>query len=351
MKFLIYGAVVAALIGVPNYSYAAVNGVNYDPSHSQAFNDGQKNYDGPTGVKQMTQVIEADLSQIKKLGFNIIKTYYSGFCNIPTGQCVPSIAQLANAAGLQVMLGVYEFPDHPDYTAAQVDAAIAAANNPAYGRAVIGIVVGNEDMFDYLGRPILAMQQRIVQDIKTIKAAVAVPVTTAQRQSDWCGGSAPGCDPGRTRAGGNPSLNEDDPYDVLGTIDVIGVNIFPYWGGSPEQINGVSVASNSQATAGDLATQLKKRVIVTEEGWPSCANSPPQYKATIEDEIDCFYTWSLHTDQRFDSFYFQSYDLASESDCGNSARGGDAHMHFGLCAASGQTKDAKLIACSETSRR
>jgi predicted heme/steroid binding protein len=43
MKFLICGAVVAGLIGVPGYSYAAVNGVNYDPSHSQAFTDGQRN--------------------------------------------------------------------------------------------------------------------------------------------------------------------------------------------------------------------------------------------------------------------------------------------------------------------
>jgi exo-beta-1,3-glucanase (GH17 family) len=347
MKFLIYGAFAAALIGVSGHSYAAENGINYDPSHSQAYIDGQKNHDGAAGVKQMTQAIEADLSQIKnKLGFNIIKTYYSWYCNIPTGQCVPSIPKLAHDAGLKVLLGVYEFPDHLDYTKTQVDAAIAAANAPKYGSAVIGIVVGNEDMFDSSGVPILAMQQRIVQDMKTIKAAVSVPVTTAQRQGDWCGGTAPGCDPGRTQ-----SLNEDDPYHVLDNVDVIGANIFPYWGGSPEKINGVSVASNTQATAEDLATVLHKRVIVTEEGWPSCANSPPQHPATIEDEIDYFHTWSMHTDQKFDSYYFQGYDLASQSDCSNGAAGGDANLHFGLCTASGQTKDAKLIACDEASRR
>jgi hypothetical protein len=32
-----------------------------------------------------------------------------------------------------------------------MQAAIAAANDPVYGKAVIGIVVGNEDMFDYKG--------------------------------------------------------------------------------------------------------------------------------------------------------------------------------------------------------
>jgi exo-beta-1,3-glucanase (GH17 family) len=126
-----------------------------------------------------------DLMQIKNtLKFKIIKTYYSQYCNIPTGQCVPSIAQLANAVGLKVMLGVYEFLDHPEWTLGQVNAAIAAANDSTYGKAVIGVVVGNEDMFDYKGDAIPDLQQRIVNDIETIKAAVSVPVTTAQRQGD-----------------------------------------------------------------------------------------------------------------------------------------------------------------------
>jgi hypothetical protein len=78
---------------------APVNGVNYDPAHSMAYLDGQKNND----LQQMTNVISADLSQIKNsLNFNIIKTYYSEYCTIE-GKCV-SITELANAAGLQVFL-------------------------------------------------------------------------------------------------------------------------------------------------------------------------------------------------------------------------------------------------------
>jgi len=62
------------------------------------------------------------------------------------------IAQLATAAGLQVLLGVYEFEprdgchDNSDciaWTKSQVDQAITSANAP--GSTVIGIVVGNED--------------------------------------------------------------------------------------------------------------------------------------------------------------------------------------------------------------
>jgi exo-beta-1,3-glucanase (GH17 family) len=345
MTYLVQTACAAAgLIGVSSYSYAAQNGINYDPVHSRAYKAAQADYDGPKGVAGMTAAIKDDLMQIKNiLKFNIIKTYYSLYCNIPTGQCVPSIAQLANAVGLHVMLGVFEFPDHPEWTVAQVNAAIAAANDPANGNAVIGIVVGNEDMFDFTGAAILKLQRRIVEDIDTIKAKVSVPVTTAQRQGDWCGGMASGCDPARTKSY-HPSLNQSDPYGVLNTIDVIGVNIFPYWGGSPEKVNGVSVASFTQATAMDLSIALGKGVIVTEEGWPSCA-APEQHAASIDDEIDYFHTWSKHANQSFDSYYFQAYDLAEASACGSRDSPGDADKHFGLCADSGVTKDSRLIAC------
>jgi exo-beta-1,3-glucanase (GH17 family) len=336
---------VAALIGLSSYSYAGVYGVNYDPAHSLAYYNAQNNADGGAGVEGMTAAIAQDLAQIKNtLYFDIIKTYYSAYCNIPTGQCIQPIAGLANAVGLKVLLGVYEFRPQDGcndsatceaWTKSQVDAAIAAANDPTYGKAVIGIVVGNEDMFDYKADAIPAMQQRIVKDIKTIRANVSVPVTTAQRQGDWCGGPKPGCDPKRTPSD-HPSLNQDDPYHVLDTVEVIGANIFPYWGRSPEIIGGVSVASKTQATAMDLSTALGKRVIVTEEGWPSCANVG-QNPTNIDDEIDYYSTWKMAANQAFDRYYFMAYDKTSEC--------ADADTQFGLCAASGATKDPRLIAC------
>jgi exo-beta-1,3-glucanase (GH17 family) len=352
MQHLVQIACAAALISASSYSYAAQNGINYDPAHSRAYKDAQADYNGPRGVAGMTDAINADLMQIKNtLKFNTIKTYFSQYCNIPTGQCVPSIAQLANAVGLKVMLGVREFPDHPDWTQGQVQAAIAAAKDASYGKAVIGIVVGNEDMFNSQGIPNETLQRRIVEDIKTIKAAgISVPVTTAQRQGDWCGGMDSGCDPKRSPNNNppNPSLNQEDKYGVLTTVDAIGANIFPYWGGSAEKVKGVSVASVTQATAMDLLTALTKNgvkgVIVTEEGWPSCA-APSQNAATINDEIDYFRTWSNHANQSFDSYYFQTYDLTEQIACGNTDPSGDADKHFGLCAEAGATKDARLIVC------
>jgi exo-beta-1,3-glucanase (GH17 family) len=151
----------------------------------------------------MNNIFDKDLTQIKNMGFNTIKTYYSAFCakGGPRVGCIDA-AQKAQSKGLKVLLGVFEFRDHPDWTEAQVSAAIAAAkNNPS---TVIGIVVGNEDMFKDNGpknsprfTPDRNMQRRIVKDITTIKnAGVSIPVTTAQRSTDWCGGSnKPGCDP------------------------------------------------------------------------------------------------------------------------------------------------------------
>jgi exo-beta-1,3-glucanase (GH17 family) len=362
MKHLVQTACAAALIGLSSYSYAAVNGLNYDPAHSTAYINGQTNPNGGAGVAQMRAAIAEDLAQIKNTlnfngDFNIIKTYYSSYCNIPTGQCIPSIAGLANAVGLKILLGVYEFRPQDGcgdpatckaWTKAQVDAAIAAAKNPTYGKAVIGIVVGNEDMFDYAGVAIPTLQQRIVNDIKTIKAQVSVPVTTAQRQGDWCGGPQPGCDPNRTPAN-HPALNQSDPYHVLGTVQVIGANIFPYWGGSPEKIGGVSVATKTQPTALALRKALGgKGVIVTEEGWPSCA-SPAQHPANVNDAANYFRTWQMHANQVFDSYYFMGYDLAKVSECGSSGPAGDANLHFGLCATTGADKG--VTRCRVTARQ
>ena len=84
MKFLVQTAFAAALLGLPGYSNAAaVNGINYDPAHSKDYIDGQNNYDGPAGLATMKAAINKDLAQIKnKLHFDIIKTYYSAYCNV-----------------------------------------------------------------------------------------------------------------------------------------------------------------------------------------------------------------------------------------------------------------------------
>jgi exo-beta-1,3-glucanase (GH17 family) len=356
MNYFLQTACAATLITLSGNVYAAQNGINYDPVHNPAWEPARKGND----VRKMNEIFDQDLAQIKKMGFNTIKTYYSAFCsNVPV--CI-NPAQKAQSQGLKILLGVFEFPQNPDFTVAQVSAAIAAAK--AYPTTVIGIVVGNEDMFEDLGgnprrfRPIRQMQKRIINDIKKIQdAGVSIPVTTSQRSTDWCGGiNKPGCDPTRTGTGenngDNSSLNNYDPEGVLSVLTIIGANIFPYWSDKPARVlppdacQGQNVACQTQAAAQNVldAVQAAKNskvtgVIITEEGWPSCA-AQLQPAANITDEIAYYSTWSKHENQKYDSYYFQAYDLRPRSACPD-----DADKHFGLCSASGETKNPNLIAC------
>jgi exo-beta-1,3-glucanase (GH17 family) len=341
MKYLVQTAYAAALIGLSSNVYAAVNGINYDPVHNPDWITAQQN-----GNKdKMQEIFTKDLAQIKAMGFDTIKTYYSTYCT-DAGACIDPVAKLAQQAGLKVMLGLYVFPDHQDWTVSQTEAAVNQANDSDYGKAVIGIVVGNEDMFDDGGNANNEMQKRIMAIIASTESSpVGQPVTTAQREPDWY------------------RLNESDPNCVLKNeidpnckekpyLKIIGANIFPYWGGSPEKNNGKSVASEIQTKAGNLLTALKSkgvtRVIITEEGWPSCAgNWEKQYpqNAGIDKEKDYFSTWNKHQNQSYDSYYFAAYDMIDACVVAQGDRNNDSDKHFGLCSTTGQTKDSGLITC------
>jgi exo-beta-1,3-glucanase (GH17 family) len=320
------------LLTAAGASEAAVNGINYDPAHSAAFQNAQSS----NNLQAMKDSINADLAQLKKIGFGTIKTFYSTFCTY-SGSCVP-IAQLAQPLGIKVLLGVYEFQpsngcnDEPtciSWKTAQVDAALSSVRNNS--GTVIGIVVGNEDMFDWQGNPQPNMQQRIANDIQKINnnlnTGQNVIVTSAQRQGDW------------TR------LNTSDPAGVLGKINTIGANIYPFWGNSPEkQPGGASVAYLIQGQANALGVTLGKKVIITEEGWPSCGANANTQDRNIASEINYFTAWRDRLDTA-DSYYFAAYDN-KDPQSANCASTGDANNYFGLCTQTGTTKDPQLCDCS-----
>ena len=83
MKYLIQ-TVCAALICVSTRSYAAQNGVNYDPAHSSAYQAAQKSND----VATMKSVIASDLVQMKKMGFTthqnlLLDLLYDKWTSVP----------------------------------------------------------------------------------------------------------------------------------------------------------------------------------------------------------------------------------------------------------------------------
>ncbi|MGE0194270.1 MAG: glycoside hydrolase, partial [Methylocystis sp.] len=263
-------------------------------------------------------------THLSRLGISFDKTFYSTYCTNTGQQCV-SAAELAMGKNIRLMLGVFEFPDHADWTQSQVNAAVDASFR--YPGTVVAIAVGNEDMFDWQGNPQPAMQQRIVADMTALRSRINNPkvlVTTAQREPDWI------------------RLVASDPQKVLQNVTVIGANIYPFWGGSPEKVNGRSVANDIQSKVANLRAKTGKQVVVTEEGWPSCGNNNGMKDMNIESEIDYFNTWKTRPHE-FDSYYFSAYDKISGGGCPN---GDDADRHFGLCSESGLTKDVRLMKCN-----
>jgi exo-beta-1,3-glucanase (GH17 family) len=312
-------AALAASVCVSSHAYAAENGINYDPAHSANYVEAQKT----NNFGLMSTIIFNDLVQIQKLGFSLVKTFFSTYCPINGQNCV-DITKLAAERNIRLMLGVFEFPDHPDWTKPQVDAAVNAVQR--YPNTVVAVVVGNEDMFDWQGNPQPAMQQRIIADMNTIRGRTSnkVLVTTAQREPDWL------------------RLVASDPQKVLSNVTLIGANIYPFWGGSPEKVNGRSVANDIQATVAGLRSKTNKQVIVTEEGWPSCGNNAGMKDMNIQSEIDYFSTWKTRPHD-FDSYYFAAYNkITPQINCSSQ---GDANDHFGLCAADGATKSDQLMKC------
>ncbi|TNF68351.1 MAG: glycoside hydrolase [Gammaproteobacteria bacterium] len=322
MNRLIYIAIV--LIFSINMSYATtfVKGINYSPDHNPSWVNWQKSNDSGS----MKSSVQNDLVEIKNQGFSVIKSFYSTYCPYNGQNCI-NITKLADDAGLKIYLGVYEFDGSQgaNWTQAQIKAAVDAAKT--YPKTVLGIVVGNEDAFDWQGHPVDAMQKRIADDMNNIKgqlksAGLSIPVLTAQRQPDW------------------QRLHSSDPHGIITASDVIGGNFYPFWGNSPEKDGGQSVALKIPQQVSDLSTTLGKPVMVTEEGWPSCGNNPNTQDKNVSSMNDYYNSWKSRTDN-FDSMYFSFYDKQGYSNCAN----GDANNYFGICDNLGQTKPASSIHC------
>ncbi len=338
--------------------------INYDPGNSNAEFAGCQ---VSNNVACMKRVVENELRVIKANGFSTIKTFYSSY-STHAGVSFP-IADLAKKAGLKVMLGIYEFEYHPDdpaWTAGLVQAAIAQAKS--HPDTVVGIVVGNEDIFDSNGNlrfdrkknpndakePEVARVTRIEQDMKTIKSGInntKIAVLTAQRKDDWY----------RILEGKCGAKYDKACKNVIELSDVIGSNDYPIWGGSPEKCTVVSdickkeeinesVAQTIPLNAKKLEEKIvatlgennRKQVIITEEGWASAKSKGQNnvHVADIDSLVDYYTYWKkLQTKPGHDvqSVYFQFYD---KREVKGYAEGAD--IHFGLCNSNQTVKDARL---------
>lgn len=320
-----------------NYSttIAPLRGINYDPAHSAVYKAAQQSNNQPG----MANSITADFTQMKKNGFNLVKTFIS-VASTFNGQQT-NLASIACPMGMKLMLGVYEFQPSDgcsdnaqctQWTQDQVNGAIKSVQ--ANSGCIVGIVVGNEDIYDYTFTvPNSQIQQRISTDISTIQAALGatIPVGTAQQDGALL-----------ALAKNYPS---NDPYGIIKKLNFVGANIYPFWSAqqpaapsAKEFSNRLKAVRTAFSTANGLSNN--KRVVVTEEGWASQSNAGQNPHASIPQEIVYYKYWvGRATQDNFDSYYFGFYDKVQPNN-------GDADNFFGLCTYTGTAKSASLFPCS-----
>ncbi|HHT0594167.1 TPA: hypothetical protein ACTXXA_002516 [Legionella anisa] len=307
-------------------AWATDRGINYDPAHSKTYTDAQVQ----NNLQVMKDEILKDFRIAQQNGFTIIKTFYSGISTVD-GKQTATMADLACPMGLKLMLGVYEFDPNKDNCQGwcdiarkkQVDDAIASVNkyNTDSKKCIIGIAVGNEDVTNWnFTQPNTLVQKNIAADIDRIKSAVGSKVKVGTAQQD----------------GALLALSKNDPNGILGKLDFIGANIYPYWSSNPyTPYSGASTEFMNRYEA--IKNKFPgKEIIVTEEGWPSQGSSQQNPDASMENEGNYYNWWKGRSDD-FDSYYFALFDKQPTD--------GDADKFFGLCKA--DRNDKILTTCNE----
>jgi exo-beta-1,3-glucanase (GH17 family) len=325
MEFYMKKLLGCVLLLSASTSWALNRGINYDPAHSKVYTDAQQRNDIQTMKTEMTK----DFQNAKNNGFTIVKTFYSIVSTVD-GQKTATMADIACPMGLKLLLGVYEFDPNKDNCstwcdiarAQQVNAAIASVNK--YGsNCIVGIVVGNEDIYNWdFTVPNTLVQSHISADLTTIKngISVSVPLSTAQQD------------------GALLNLAALDPSGIIPKLDFVGANIYPYWS-SPSNPDFPSPSQTEFYNRYNavVAAYNPKTIVLTEEGWPSQYNGSQNPHATLPNE-QAYYTWWQNratgaggtTADTFDSYYFALYD--------NQPINGDANNFFGLCTNTRQNK-------------
>jgi exo-beta-1,3-glucanase (GH17 family) len=186
--------------------------------------------------------VSADLATTKQ-HFYVARTYYPQY-----GGGAVDVGKVAKENNLTLLLGLFLFDDHPDYTAGDYDRFV----KPAVGRGnIAGILIGNED-------PQMIDNGIIAQYLRQVRSDFPqIPVGTSQRSEFW--------------------LSDGRAGQLLPLVDFIGVNIYPAWNWFQADANnqpiGVTPEAGFNSFRGTYEQVQSKysgrQVVVTETGWPS----------------------------------------------------------------------------------
>jgi len=186
--------------------------------------------------------IDEDMSVLADRAINI-RTY-------STRGTMAQIPRLAAKHHLQVTVGAWLYPDDPARTELELNGLLKAA---ADHKNVIRLLVGNEVLY----REDMSIKE-LIDVIERIRAQTRKPVSTAEPWHIWLK---------------YPELAEH--------VDYLAVHMLPYWENVPAE-NAVE----------HIVTQMKqlqakfprKRIIITEVGWPSDGRTREDAVASVSNE-------------------------------------------------------------------
>ena len=204
-------------ISVPDWP-EQISGFSFSP-----FRQGQSPQDGRFPSNEQ---MAADLELLSSKT-DSIRTY-------SVDGALAEIPRLAEAVGIRVSLGIWISPDL-ERNEREIAKAIELANN---SRSVVRVIVGNEALF----REEVEVEELIAY-LDRVRAAVKVPVTTAEQWHIW----------------------QEFP-ELAGHVDLIAAHVLPYWEFVPME--------DSVDFVLDRAKELrklfpKKPLLLGEVGWPS----------------------------------------------------------------------------------
>ncbi|HEX7789430.1 MAG TPA: beta-(1-6) glucans synthase [Afipia sp.] len=175
--------------------------------------------------EQMVQ----DLAQLAKVT-GCIRTY-------SVGNGLDLVPELAEKAGLKVMLGVWIGTNRID-NKIQMETGIALAKK--YPAVVSAVIVGNEVLLRGEMTP-----ADLVANIKYVKSKAGVPVTYADVWEFW--------------------LKNRDVYEA---VDFVTIHILPYWEDFP--VRAGNAANHVDSIRKRMAVAFpNKEILIGETGWPS----------------------------------------------------------------------------------
>ena len=197
-----------------------------------------------------------------------------------------------NDMSLRVMVGVWIAPHDQVGKAAENDdevtEAIRLAN--AFPEQVMAVSVGNESQVFWSGHR--SSRDKLIEYIRTVRAAVKQPVTTADDYNFW---------------------NKPESHAVADEVDFLLLHAYAMW-------NGKSLQESVPWTADTIDAIHKEHpeltIVMGETGWATELNPEGGEQATIikapagEAEQKVFYeaftSWAEKANQAY--FYFEAFD-------------------------------------------